>query len=130
MTYESMGSSIASRRRELGMTQKELADRLGITDKAVSKWERDVCCPDTALLSPLSEILGLSLEELVNAKAAPQSSHRGANYYVNLILKVIPLAMGITVTVTAILGELDTGAGFTMLGLGLASLGLYNLNRT
>ena len=130
MTNETMGSSIASRRRELGMTQKELADRLGITDKAVSKWERDVCCPDTALLSPLSEILGLSLEELVNAKAAPQSSHRGVNYYVNLVLKVIPLAMGIAVTVTAILGELDTGAGFTMLGLGLASLGLSNLNRT
>lgn len=130
MTYESMGSIIAAKRREMGLTQKDVADRLGITDKAVSKWERDVCCPDAALLSPLSEILGLSLEELVNAKAAPQSSHRGVNYYVNLALKVIPLAMGIAVTVTAILGELDTGAGFTMLGLGLASLGLYNLNRT
>ena len=130
MTYETMGSSIASRRRELGMTQKELADRLGITDKAVSKWERDVCCPDTALLSPLSEILGLSLEELVNAKAAPQNGHRGANYFVDLVLKIIPLAMGVAVTVTAVLGELDTEAGFTMLGLGLASLGLYNLNRT
>ena len=130
MTYETMGSSIASRRRELGMTQKELADRLGITDKAVSKWERDVCCPDTALLSPLSEILGLSLEELVNAKAAPQNGHRGANYFMDLVLKIIPLAMGVAVTVTALLGELDTESGFTMLGLGLASLGLYNLNRT
>ena len=130
MTYESMGSIIAAKRREMGLTQKEVADKLGITDKAVSKWERDVCCPDTALLSPLAEILGISLEELVNAKAAPQTGHRGAKYFLDLILKVIPLAMGVAVTVTAMLGGLDSQSGFTMLGLGLAALGLYNLTRT
>ena len=128
MTYESMGSIIAAKRRELGLTQKDVADRLGITDKAVSKWERDVCCPDTALLSPLAEILGISLEELVNAKAAPQTGHRGAKYFADLVLKVIPLAMGIAVTVTAVLGTLDRQSGFMMLGLGLAALGLKNLN--
>lgn len=127
MTYESMGSIIAAKRRETGLTQKELAERLGITDKAVSKWERDVCCPDTALLSPLSEILGISLEELVSAKATPPSGHRGADYFMDLVLKVIPLAMGIAVTVTSLLGGLDSQSGFVMLGLGLASLGIRAL---
>ena len=127
MTYESMGSIIAAKRKELGLTQKELADRLGITDKAVSKWERDVCCPDTALLAPLAEILGVSLEELVSAKAAPQNGHRGADYFVDLVLKVIPLAMGVAVTVTSILGALDSHSGFIMLGLGLAATGIRAL---
>lgn len=127
MTYESMGSIIAAKRKELGLTQKELADRLGITDKAVSKWERDVCCPDTALLAPLAEILGVSLEELVSAKATPQNGHRGADYFMDLVLKVIPLALGIAVTVTAVLGALDSRSGFVMLGLGLATMGIRSL---
>ena len=42
MTNQSMGEIISTRRKELGMTQKELADQLNITDKAVSKWEREV----------------------------------------------------------------------------------------
>ena len=127
MAYESMGSIISTLRREKGMTQKELADKLGITDKAVSKWERDICCPDTALIPPLAELLGISLEELMNAKAAPTNGHRGAGYFADLLLKAIPLAMGVAVTVTAILGALDTKSGFVMLGLGLAALGIQAL---
>jgi len=73
MANKTMGEMIAVLRREKGLTQKELAERLNITDKAVSKWERDLACPDTQTIPRLAEILGLSVEELLNAKSAPAS---------------------------------------------------------
>ena len=51
------GSFIKELRKEKNMTQKQLADHLHITDRAVSKWERGVCAPDISLLEPLAEIL-------------------------------------------------------------------------
>jgi transcriptional regulator with XRE-family HTH domain len=65
-----MGEIISTLRKEKGMTQKELADRLNLTDKAVSKWERDAACPDTQLLPKLAEIFGVSIEDLMNANDA------------------------------------------------------------
>ena len=97
------------------------------TDKAVSKWERDVAFPDTATIPKLAEILGVSVEELMQAKAVPVNGHKGAGYLINIILKAVPLAMGVAVTVTSILGELDMKSGFTMLGVGLACVGAYLL---
>ena len=51
-TPDTLGGRIARLRKEKGMTQLELADRMGVTDKAVSKWERDVSCPDIASMPP------------------------------------------------------------------------------
>ncbi|MBE5780557.1 MAG: helix-turn-helix transcriptional regulator [Clostridiales bacterium] len=121
---KTMGEIIAGRRKELGMTQKELADRLNITDKAVSKWERDVSCPDRALIPKLAELLGIPLEELMQVRPNQQQSHKGAGYAMEIALGAIPLAMGIAVVVTGLLGQLDAQSGFTMLGIGLACLGL------
>jgi len=129
MTNQSMAEVISSRRKELGMTQKDLAQKLNVTDKAVSKWERGIACPDTAAIPKLAQILGISLEELMTAKPAEDSGHRGGEYLADLILKAVPLAMGIAVTVLAILGELDSDAGFSMLGIGLACLGLRELKK-
>jgi transcriptional regulator with XRE-family HTH domain len=129
MTNKTMGEIIASRRHELGMTQKDLADQLNLTDKAVSKWERDLACPDTATIPKLAELLELSVEELMGAKTTAAPSHRGAEYLVSLILKVVPLAMGVAVTVTAILGELDVKSGFVMIGIGLACIGIAQLKQ-
>ena len=50
MNNQSMGDMISTLRKEKGMTQKDLADRLNITDKAVSKWERNLAFPDTRVL--------------------------------------------------------------------------------
>ena len=75
MEYQSMGQMIQSLRREKGLTQRQLADVLNITDKAVSKWERDVSCPDTTVLPKLSEILGVTAESLLNAKIAMVSDN-------------------------------------------------------
>ena len=124
-----MADVISSRRKELGMTQKELADKLNITDKAVSKWERGIACPDTASIPKLAQILGISLEELMQAEPAEASGHRGAEYLTDLILKAVPLAMGIAVAVTAILGELNVTHGLSMLGIGLACLAIRELKK-
>jgi len=128
MTTKSMGEIISTLRKEKGMTQKELADLLNITDKAVSKWERDLAYPDTQTIPKLADILGVSVEELINAKSAPVAGHKGAGYLVDLVLKAIPVAMGVAVVVASLLGELTVRSGFAMLGIGLASAGIYLLN--
>jgi len=129
MTGKSMAEVISSRRKELGMTQKDLAEKLNITDKAVSKWERGIACPDTATIPKLAQVLGISLEELMTAKPAEPAGHRGAEYLTDLILKAVPLAMGIAVTVTAVLGELEVTHGMSMLGIGLACLAVRELKQ-
>ena len=62
------GGFIKELRKEKDMTQKQLADLLHITDRAVSKWERGVCAPDISLLEPLAEILGVSIVELIRGE--------------------------------------------------------------
>ena len=119
--------NIIELRRKNNMTQLELAEQLNYTDKAVSKWERDIAFPDTATIPKLAEILDISVEELMQAKAVPANGHKGAGYLIDIILKAMPLAMGVAVTVTSILGELDIKSGFALLGLGLACIGVHQL---
>lgn len=64
-----MGATIARRRKENGLTQEALANRLGVTNQAVSKWEGDICCPDIQLLPALADALGLSLDALFGREA-------------------------------------------------------------
>ncbi len=128
MANKSMGEIISTLRKEKGMTQKELADKLNITDKAVSKWERDIACPDTATIPKLAEILEVSVEELMNAKSLPASEHKTSKNIIDIILKAVPTAMGVAVVVTSLLGDLDMKSGFSMLGIGLACIGIYLLN--
>ena len=71
MTSKTMAEGISSRRKELGLTQKDLAEKLDITDKAVSKWERGLACPDTALIPKLAVILGITIEELMQYMKGP-----------------------------------------------------------
>ena len=62
---QKFGAFVTALRKEQGMTQKELASRLYLSDKAVSKWETGVSVPDTAILIPLSEALGVTVTELL-----------------------------------------------------------------
>ncbi len=59
---------LSQHRKEKGLTQKDLAQRLYVSDKAVSKWERGLSMPDIALLIPLSEILGVTVTELLEGR--------------------------------------------------------------
>ena len=60
-------------------------------------------------------------------KSIPRNRRKGAPYLLNVILKAVPTAMGIAVVVISILGELDRKSAFTMLGIGLTSMGIYQL---
>ena len=62
------GRFIAEMRRQKGYTQKELAEKLMVTDKAVSRWETGKGLPDTSLLKPLGDILGVSVGELLSGR--------------------------------------------------------------
>lgn len=64
------GQRIAALRRERGMTQESLAQRLGITNQAVSKWEGDQCCPDIMQLPLLADLFGITLDELFGRTGA------------------------------------------------------------
>ncbi len=74
MDLVKIGKYIAGKRKELGLTQRQLADKLGMSDKSVSKWERGVCLPDVALYSDLCGILGISINEFLAGEDIPQES--------------------------------------------------------
>lgn len=65
---EKFGAFVAARRKELGLTQQELADKLFLSNKAVSKWETGQSLPDIGLLEPLAQCLGVSVAELLRGE--------------------------------------------------------------
>jgi len=65
---ETIGSRISKYRKAKGMTQEELAGKMGVSSQAVSKWETDASCPDISLLSQLCRVLGISTDELLTGK--------------------------------------------------------------
>lgn len=121
MKYQTLGAMIAALRKEKGMTQLELAEKMGVTDKAVSKWERDLSCPDVNTIPRLAELFGISVDELMQVKTTSKGKSDKSEL-VNLILRGVGLAMGIAVFVLSLLGELEVSSAMGMLGLGLACL--------
>ncbi len=65
MDLEKIGSYIAGKRKSLGLTQRELAEKLNMSDKSVSKWERGVCLPDVSVYAALCAALGISINEFL-----------------------------------------------------------------
>ena len=68
MNYDKIGKFIQEKRKEKNLTQKELANKLGVTDRAVSKWERGVGCPDVSILEILSKELDCSILEILKGR--------------------------------------------------------------
>ena len=68
MDAKTTGRFIAELRKQKGYTQKELAEKIMVTDKAISRWETGKGLPDTSLLKPLGDILGVSVGELLSGK--------------------------------------------------------------
>lgn len=125
MKKQTLGEKIAVLRKEKGMTQLELAEMMGVTDKAVSKWERDLSCPDVNTLPKLAEIFGISMDELMQIKANSKAEDKkDPGNLVSLICKAVALAMGAAVVVLSVLKELDMYSGFGMLGIGLTCVAL------
>lgn len=137
MQRQSFGEMVRTLRSEKGMTQLELAQRMGVTDKAVSKWERDLSIPDVASLPKLAEELGVSVDELLQAKSAAQEgaaegsvARKKAAFMAELVLKAVALAMGVGVVALTIMDEVEPRNALCLLGIGVACLALVQLIHT
>ena len=128
MEKKTFGNLVTQLRKAKGMTQADLAEKMGITDKAVSKWERDLSYPDIASIPHLAEILGVTVDELLTVQNVKKENNKSIDAIISLILRAIGVAMGIAVAVLSILGTLDTRGAMVMLGIGLASLAINSLS--
>ena len=124
---KSIGKMISSLRKEKGMTQSELAEKMNVTDKAVSKWERDLSCPDINTISKLADVLEVSVDELLQAKKKEYSNTKLKDL-INLIFKAIAVAMGVAVIVLNVLNKIDIKSSVIMLSIGILCIGIYLLD--
>ena len=125
MANKTLGEMISSLRKEKNMTQSDLAEKMNVTDKAVSKWERNLSCPDISSIPKLSEILDVSVEKLLNTQTKYNSSK--IEDIINVALIGISLAMGICIIVTSILKQINMNNAIIMLGIGICCLSIYLL---
>jgi DNA-binding XRE family transcriptional regulator/desulfoferrodoxin (superoxide reductase-like protein) len=77
MDCKMVGRLICGLRKEKGLTQKQLADAMNISDRTVSKWERGNGCPDVSLLGELSEALGVNIEKILLGNLEPNDTDGG-----------------------------------------------------
>lgn len=75
MNQEKIGKFIALRRKEMNLTQADLAERLGVTDRSISNWENGKCMPDYSLLIPLSKELNVSVNDLISGEKIDNSHY-------------------------------------------------------
>lgn len=123
---KNIGEKIAFLRKEKGMTQSQLAEKMNVTDKAVSKWERNLSCPDINTISKLADILEVSVEELLQAKRK-ENANTKIKDIADLILKAVAIAMGIGVVVLNIMNQIDTKSSFIMIGIAIICISLFLL---
>lgn len=83
MNNEEIGSRILEARKKQGYTQKQLGDLLNVSDKAVSRWERGVGCPDISLLLPLSDALQISIDELISGNTNDKNETKTIQNIIN-----------------------------------------------
>lgn len=92
MNKEKFGAFVSALRKEKGMTQKELAAALFISDKAVSKWETGQSLPDVSLLIPLADIFGVTVTELLQGERIANTQSMPAEDVESLVKKAVTLA--------------------------------------
>ena len=126
MKKQTLGIMISTLRKEKGMTQLELAEKMGVTDKAVSKWERDLSFPDINSIPKLAEIFEVTVDELMQVKTETKENmeKNKIDELLDTAFKGIGMAMGIAVVVLSILNELDVKSAIIMLGVGLGSISI------
>ena len=77
MNQTAIGSYIAKKRREKNLTQEQLAEKLGVSNKTISKWENGKCMPDYSIIEQLCKELSVTLSELMDGEDAAEDSVRG-----------------------------------------------------
>ena len=130
---KSLADVIVELRKERGMTQQELADKLHITDKAVSKWERGLSYPDITSISNLAKVLGVQSSYLIDLCKNEDNPYikndkKDIKKFLQMIFKGIGLAMGISVAVLNILNQLNIRDSLIMLSIGLTCFGIVLLD--
>lgn len=128
MEKQTMGEIISTLRKENGMTQKDLAEKMGVTDKAVSKWERNLSCPDISSIPRLAEALDTSVEALMDVQPKGEQENETVTKIVDNVLQVIPVAMGVALAALSIMGKMgENGGYFFMAGLGIFCLAIRQM---
>ena len=94
MDKERFGAFVAGLRKERGMTQKELAQQIFVSDKAVSKWERGAGMPDVSMLMPLAQALGVTVTELLEGRRIEPGEPVSARQADELVQKALNLREG------------------------------------
>jgi len=84
-----LSEMIAKYRKTLGLTQEGLAQQLGVTNQAVSKWESDQCCPDIALLPALADIFGITIDTLFGREPKAQAAQSAPDWPDDDTLRVV-----------------------------------------
>lgn len=125
MEKQTLGQKIAELRKAKNLTQLELANRLSITDKAVSKWERDLSCPDISTVPKLAEILGVSADELLRC-SKNEKTEREKNDIPDTVLKAVPLALGVAATVLTAMKAIVPLEALSLLGIAVTALAIRN----
>ena len=93
MEKKTIGGFLAALRRASGMTQKELGEKIGVSDKAVSRWERDECAPDLTLIPVLAEIFNVTSDEILRGQRLniqtlePEKQEKKTEKQVNSLLR-------------------------------------------
>lgn len=73
---DTLGKRIMALRKAAGMTQEQVAERLGVSPQAVSKWENDVSCPDVTMIPRIAQLFNVSTDELLGLKASTRQAGR------------------------------------------------------
>ena len=135
MNAETVGTLISKLRKEKGMTQQELADKLQITDKAVSKWERGLACPDISVLPQVAEILGVNVDDLLST---PKTDRWHSFKELNkddvkemffLLCRCVSLALAVGGLTIFLMGKLSTSVLAIMLCIAVALLSIISFDR-
>lgn len=147
MNQEKIGKFIAERRKKRNMTQFELGQKLGISEKSISNWENGRNMPDLSLLKPLSDELGISLNELLSGEKIKEKDYpekleeniiktidytnkklENRNNFIGLLL----IAFGVLISITAIAifpSESSWGSIYSVFGVIISLVGISKFTK-
>lgn len=119
MNQEKIGKYISELRKENNMTQEQLAEKIGVTDKSISRWENGNTMPDISMMVQLSHILNTTLPELINGRKMTKDELLAQKETINNLIQL---------ETTNQLGYNQKALGMLMIGLSLTTLALVDNN--
>lgn len=147
MNQTKIGKFILELRKEKNMTQQELADKVGVTDRAISKWENGRGMPDLSLMKPLCNELGITINELISGERIDKKDYqdkleenmiRTINYankkieHKNNFISMIFIIFGILIAITAVSifpSESSWGSIYSVFGVIISLIGVSKLTK-